>query len=352
MAIARFLQPIDIRKISVSYNIPKEITATKLEIGFFDGTSFTSLTTFYGNFITTATSLANGSTAHAIDVSVLDIEQFKFSDIANNDVIKMQTYVSTKNYIGLLNYILGKDDQITGSSGDDTLSGFAGNDVIDSGLGSDMVLFSGKFSNYAVTHDTTNITVKNILTNETDTLYNTEFLNFDDQMMSFLNPLSPVVTPSTIPPFDLQPVAIVSKKPTSGDDELTGTDKKDTLKGLAGNDTLIGGMNVDKLTGGKGADVFKFNDVQESGITTKTCDTITDFKHNEGDKIDLSAIQLPENKTFTFIGNAKFSADATAQLRFDTKTKMLYASTDADNVPEFSIKLSGVKSLVIDDFIL
>lgn len=351
MTIATFLQPIDIRKISVSYNIPKDISATKLEIGFFDGTAFTSLTTFYGHFVKSASGLANGSTADAIDVSVLDVEQFKFSEITNNDVVKMQTYVSIGNYIGLLSYILGKDDQIIGSSGDDTLAGFTGNDVIDSGTGVDTVLYSGKFADYTVINDATTITVTNKLTNDVDTLTNTEILNFDDKTMSFIDSSSSVITTSTLPPF-APSMLIVSTKPTSGDDELTGTAGKNTLKGLAGNDTLIGGMGVDKLTGGKGADVFKFNDAQESGITTKTCDTITDFKQKEGDKIDLSAIQLADNHKFNFIGNTKFGADATGEIRFDTKTKILYVSTDTDNAPEFSVKLSGVKSLVIDNFIL
>jgi hypothetical protein len=86
----------------------------------------------------------------------------------------------------------------------------------------------------------------------------------------------------------------------------------------------------------------------------KTRDTITDFKHSEGDKIDLSLIDtgstLAEDQAFTFIGTDAFSA--TGQLRFDAKTKILYGSTDADNQPEFSILLSGVKSLTIADFVL
>ena len=44
--------------------------------------------------------------------------------------------------------------------------------------------------------------------------------------------------------------------------------------------------------------------------------------------------------------------DATAQLRLDPKTGILYGSTNADNTPEFSILLSGVKSLVPEDFVL
>jgi Ca2+-binding RTX toxin-like protein len=148
----------------------------------------------------------------------------------------------------------------------------------------------------------------------------------------------------------------ISTKASAVNDILTGTDKADKLNGLAGNDSLIGGLGKDILTGGVGADVFKFNSVNDSSALQKQADTITDFKHAQGDKIDLSAIDanssLPNDQSFTYIGTIAFSADATAQLRLDPKTGILYGSTNADNTPEFSILLSGVKSLVLEDLVL
>ena len=146
--------------------------------------------------------------------------------------------------------------------------------------------------------------------------------------------------------------AVISTKPSKGNDVLTGTAKNDTLSALAGNDILIGGLGADKLTGGLDADIFKYTSIDDSGIAVKTRDTITDFKHSQSDKIDLSAIALPNDQSFTYIGTLAFSADATAQLRLDPKTGILYGSTNADNTPEFSILLSGVKSLVAEDFVL
>lgn len=136
---------------------------------------------------------------------------------------------------------------------------------------------------------------------------------------------------------------------------LAGTMKNEKISALAGNDTLIGGLGADKLTGGKGADTFTFTSIDDSGITAKTRDTITDFKHNEGDQIDLSLIDadsnLADDQAFIFIGSEVFSA--AGQIRFDAKTHILYGSTNADNSPAFSILLSGVKSLVTaDDFVL
>ncbi|MEI6746335.1 MAG: hypothetical protein WCL34_10260 [Methylococcaceae bacterium] len=144
---------------------------------------------------------------------------------------------------------------------------------------------------------------------------------------------------------------------TSNDDVLKGTSKNDTISGLAGNDILIGGLSADILTGGSGADIFKFNNVNESGISLKLRDNITDFNGNDGDKIDLSFININaaalNKKAFSFIESEEFSkTDASGQLRFDATNHILYGSTNADNKAEFSILLSGVKNLVADNFIL
>ena len=169
-------------------------------------------------------------------------------------------------------------------------------------------------------------------------------------------------------------ISNVSTKATSGNDQISGTAKaekldglagNDSIKGLAGNDTLIGGAGLDTLIGGAGADnltggadadIFKFTALADSGITSTTRDTVTDFT-SKIDKIDLSAIDANEKLTgdqaFTFIGSSAFNkTNASGQLRFDATSKILYGSTDADTSPEFSIQLNGVKSLVTGDFVL
>ncbi len=147
------------------------------------------------------------------------------------------------------------------------------------------------------------------------------------------------------------PFTVNSLKQTWG---LRGTDENDTIVGSVGNDWIVGNMGVDKMTGGTGADKFTFYNAEESGLTAKTRDIITDFKHSEGDKIDVSLMLTePVMHDFSFIGANNFSkTDATGELRFDAKTHILYGSTDADRSPEFSIQLNGVKSLVADDFVL
>jgi Ca2+-binding RTX toxin-like protein len=46
------------------------------------------------------------------------------------------------------------------------------------------------------------------------------------------------------------------------------------------------------LIGGTGAYVFKYNFISDSPALLKQADTITDFKYTQGDKIDLSAIDI------------------------------------------------------------
>jgi len=147
-----------------------------------------------------------------------------------------------------------------------------------------------------------------------------------------------------------------AKGASIGNDLLIGTNGSDKINGLAGNDTLVGGLGVDNLTGGLGADIFKFNASNDTGITAKTRDVITDFKHSEGDKIDLSGIDVNYggqafDQAFKFIGSKSFSG-AAGEVRFDSKTAILYGNVNNDKVPDFAIQLNGVKSLIVDDFIL
>ena len=142
----------------------------------------------------------------------------------------------------------------------------------------------------------------------------------------------------------------ISTEPTSWNDVLTGTDKKDSLNGLDGDDILIGGLDSDTLTGGSGADTFKFNSVQDSGINSDSRDVITDFNHTEKDKLDFTAIT--KKISLHFIGNQPFNkTDAAGEIRFDTTNHILYVSTNMDNKPEFSIEFKGTKNLSNDDFV-
>lgn len=368
MAIANFFQRMDMKNIPVSFgnlaDIPSE---TQVKLVSEDSKITTVLN---GQFGFSMTDFSLNGTISSLEMGASNVPQFKIFMTSNNDVKTIQSFIDAKNGLGFLSYILNGDDQITGSAADDIFGGFAGNDVFDGGAGNDVVFFNENYANYTITPTTTNVSVKHNATNEIDTLTNIEMLAFVDKTIptpvytathSVPAPVTtttpaPVVEEVVKPIITTPPVIKISKKPSAGDDQLTGTGKADKLDGLAGNDTLIGGNGADTLTGGAGKDVFKFNNVKESGITDKARDIITDFNSKDGDKIDLSGIdanaKVAKDQAFKFIGSDKFSADATAQVRFDAKTHILYASTDKDSAPEFSIQLTGVDELTVDALIL
>jgi hypothetical protein len=69
-----------------------------------------------------------------------------------------------------------------------------------------------------------------------------------------------------------------------GNDMLAGREGNDTIMGGKGDDVVKGGAGDDELTGGLGSDTFVFSGFHDGNQTT---DTITGYRGNQGDKIDL-----------------------------------------------------------------
>lgn len=142
-----------------------------------------------------------------------------------------------------------------------------------------------------------------------------------------------------------------------GTQKLFGNGKVNVLKGLGGDDKLTGGGGADDLYGGSGADRFIFKALSDSKVESKGRDTIFDFSHAAGDRIDLSAIDAitstSKNDAFTFIGTKAFSGKA-GELRFVKKSSdtYIYANVDTDKAAEFAIHLDDKVTLVKGDFIL
>lgn len=77
------------------------------------------------------------------------------------------------------------NDKINGLAGNDTITGNAGNDTIDGGIGTDSAVFSGKLSNYTITHSGTSYSIKaKTGTDGTDTVTNIESLKFSDMTVN------------------------------------------------------------------------------------------------------------------------------------------------------------------------
>ncbi len=72
----------------------------------------------------------------------------------------------------------------------------------------------------------------------------------------------------------------------SGHDDMYGGSGQDYMSGGSGDDLLVGGTSRDTLIGGTGEDVFSFRR-SESGLTTSTVDTITDWNRLD-DSIDMT----------------------------------------------------------------
>ncbi len=209
------------------------------------------------------------------------------------------------------NLIFGNtgDDLLHGGTGNDTLNGGQGSDilytshgdnVLAGGVGIDTVSYLGADSNVTVS---LNVATQqsvytydgggDMLVTVRDTLSGVENLigsTHDDTLTGDgnANVIGGGAGNDTI--FGLV-----------GNDILSGGDGNDTLVGGQGDDTLDGGAGTNTLTGGVGADTFILNDnfsvilnrvggpVANSPFPSAT-DTITDFSHADGDKIDLSHI--------------------------------------------------------------
>ena len=141
-----------------------------------------------------------------------------------------------------------------------------------------------------------------------------------------------------------------------GNDTLTGGVGNDNLTGGAGDDILSGGAGRDILAGGLGSDSFVFEDGDLAGATVNP-DRILDFRHSEGDVIDLSGVDanitVGGDQAFTFIGTAAFSNTAgEVRMSVGTAAVILSGDTDGDGVADFAIRIDGATPLEIADLVL
>lgn len=151
----------------------------------------------------------------------------------------------------------------------------------------------------------------------------------------------------------------------AGDDRLFGGDDHDTLvggtgrdrlHGDGGGDTLMGGAAADRLTGGDGADLFVFTAWTDS--TTAEQDWILDFTREQGDRIDLSAIDaqagLDNDQAFAFVGTGAFLGGGVGSVRFRetaTHTQVLLDAGDG-GAAEAVFRISAMHGVLASDFIL
>jgi Ca2+-binding RTX toxin-like protein len=140
-----------------------------------------------------------------------------------------------------------------------------------------------------------------------------------------------------------------------GGDTLSGGNGSDNLQGGGGLDRLIGGNGSDDLTGGVGADSFAFNAKTES-VRGAARDSILDFSHDEGDRIDLGAIDANSgkagNQDFHFVDGDDLSQSFAAYHRSHAKgawagvirvtaDNIVQADINGDGKADFEIAVQG-----------
>ncbi|OQP85509.1 hypothetical protein BTR14_15040 [Rhizobium rhizosphaerae] len=134
-----------------------------------------------------------------------------------------------------------------------------------------------------------------------------------------------------------------------GDDIILGAgDAK--ADGRGGDDRLTAGLGENELRGGDGADTFVFQSAADSPAGTTKRDFIVDFRADEGDRIDLSALGV----TLEFAGEAGLIAGS-ARLAYAYNTDgntIVSADLDGDGSADLQFLLQGKIALTQEAFIL
>lgn len=251
----------------------------------------------------------------------------------------------------------GGADTLSGAEGNDTLYSGDGNDTVDGGAGSDLIVGGNGAGNDLYrggagvdTIRYSSATAGIVVNLDTGTARSTTGADAGigrDRLSSIENVIggrfNDVLTGNG---------SANQLTADAGRDRLEGLAGADRLIGGAGADSLIGGTGKDRLTGDAGADVFIFDKTSETGATSTKRDVITDFQQGD-DLIDLSGIDantnVRGNQGFSFIGADGFSG-AAGQLRF--AGGIASGDVNGDRVADFTIAVTGLRSMTEGDFVL
>jgi Ca2+-binding RTX toxin-like protein len=249
----------------------------------------------------------------------------------------------------------GGNDTLYGDSGNDTLKGGGGADTLNGGAGVDTADYGASSAGVVVSlyHDAAD--GGDAEGDDLNSIENVTGSGYADNLWGSdgVNVLSGMNGNDSLKGFGGNDTLYGG----NGNDTLWGMEGGDTLRGESGVDTLIGGAGLDHLYGGGSADVFRWDETNETGLAAGTADVIHDFNRLEGDEFNLSAIDADVyadgDQAFTFIGMAAFSgtpgeiryyhSDGNTYLEMQTGT-----SVDVEGV----IMLSGIHDPEANWFLL
>jgi Ca2+-binding RTX toxin-like protein len=142
----------------------------------------------------------------------------------------------------------------------------------------------------------------------------------------------------------------------AGLDRMIGGSENNEFYGQAGEDILTGNKGADLLSGGTEADTFVYRLLSDSTFNAKGRDTIVDFHHSEGDRINIHLIDADVdskgNQDFDLIGKTAFSHTA-GELRFETVSghTALFGDVNGDGKSDFAIEFGSVVHFKDADFV-
>lgn len=159
----------------------------------------------------------------------------------------------------------------------------------------------------------------------------------------------------------------------SGEDRVDGGAGNDNLKGGDGNDHLIGGAGADTINGGNGADLILGSEGRDlmtggagadtftfwpgdTGATRSGADRITDFRYDQGDRIDLTIatdadLTQPDEQVFTLISGA-FTRPGQLHIVVSAGNTYIEGNVDFDLAADIVIRLDGTPVIGAADLIL
>lgn len=186
------------------------------------------------------------------------------------------------------------NDILNGGSGNDTLIAAAGDDILDGGTGNDKLV--GGTGNDVYFVDSSLDTVTELVNEGTADLVKSSIsytlgLNVENLTLTGItningtgNILDNVINGNTGNNTLNGLAGNDNINGGSGNDIIFGGSNNDILIGGLGNDILVGGSGKDTLFGGLGADIFGYNALSESLLST--FDVIKDYNYSQGDVID------------------------------------------------------------------
>lgn len=275
--------------------------------------------------------------------------------------------------------VIGGDnaDSIVGGAGDDTFTGGGGNDALAGGDGIDTAVFGGNAAGYDVVNVSTGVYQVSDLSGGSpdgiDTLSGIEFLQFADQLIDLSFSASSGVTiqgGSADDVINLLQTVPSQPLPTNfgdtihggdGDDRITagaGADKlygdagNDQIKGGDGDDIIVGGAGHDEMEGGHGADSFVLDNLLDSSALVGGWDQIRSFRPDQGDRIDLRAIDAiagGNDDGFTLVSAFSNEAGQLVEVKVDGGY-LVQGDVNGDSVADFAINVETVVKLAVTDF--